>query len=48
MELPDGCGDTEYLEALERALEELEQRFYPGLVIYLAGAIRTRATGSGA
>ena len=38
MELPDGCRDTEYLEALERALEELEQRFDPGLVIYLAGA----------
>jgi acetoin utilization deacetylase AcuC-like enzyme len=38
VELPDGCGDTEYLEALERALEALEQRFEPGLVIYLAGA----------
>jgi len=38
VELPDGCGDAEYLEALERALEELERRFDPGLVIYLAGA----------
>ncbi len=38
VELPDGCRDAEYLEALERALEELEQRFDPGLVIYLAGA----------
>lgn len=38
VELPDGCGDVAYLEALERALEELEQRFEPGLVIYLAGA----------
>lgn len=38
LELPDGCGDTEYLDALERALELLEQRFEPGLVIYLAGA----------
>lgn len=38
VELPDGCRDTEYLEALERALEELERRFDPGLVIYLAGA----------
>ncbi len=38
VELPDGCRDTEYLEALERALEELEQRFDPVLVIYLAGA----------
>lgn len=38
VELPDGTGDAAYLEALERALEELEQRFDPGLVIYLAGA----------
>jgi acetoin utilization deacetylase AcuC-like enzyme len=38
VELPDGTGDAVYLEALERALEELEQRFEPGLVIYLAGA----------
>jgi acetoin utilization deacetylase AcuC-like enzyme len=38
VELPDGTGDADYLEALERALEELERRFQPGLVIYLAGA----------
>ncbi len=38
VELPDGTGDAVYLEALERALEELERRFEPGLVIYLAGA----------
>jgi acetoin utilization deacetylase AcuC-like enzyme len=38
VELPDGTGDADYLQALERALEELEQRFDPGLVIYLAGA----------
>ncbi|MDG5977589.1 histone deacetylase [Hydrogenophaga taeniospiralis CCUG 15921] len=38
VELPDGCGDAEYMEALERALDELERRFEPGLVIYLAGA----------
>ena len=38
VELPDGCGDAEYLEALERALEEIERRINPGLVIYLAGA----------
>ena len=38
VELPDGTGDADYLEALERALEELERRFEPGLVIYLAGA----------
>jgi acetoin utilization deacetylase AcuC-like enzyme len=38
VELADGCGDAEYLEALERALEDMERRFEPGLVIYLAGA----------
>jgi acetoin utilization deacetylase AcuC-like enzyme len=36
--LPDGCRDDEYLQALELALAELENRFEPGLVIYLAGA----------
>ncbi len=38
IELPDGCDDVAYLEALEHALAELETRFRPGLVIYLAGA----------
>jgi acetoin utilization deacetylase AcuC-like enzyme len=38
VELPDGCGDHEYLQALEGALDELDRRFAPGLVIYLAGA----------
>lgn len=38
VELPDGCADAEYLEALEQALNELERRFAPGLIIYLAGA----------
>ncbi|MCW5650353.1 MAG: histone deacetylase [Ramlibacter sp.] len=38
VDLPDGCRDDAYLEALEIALGELEQRFEPGLVIYLAGA----------
>ncbi|WP_201451548.1 histone deacetylase family protein [Hydrogenophaga sp. BPS33] len=38
VELPDGCHDDAYLEALERALDELERRFEPGLVLYLAGA----------
>jgi acetoin utilization deacetylase AcuC-like enzyme len=38
VELPDGCGDEEYLHALEGALDELDRRFEPGLVIYLAGA----------
>ena len=38
IDLPDGCGDVDYLGALEGALFELDQRFNPGLVIYLAGA----------
>ncbi len=38
VELPDGCDDAAYLEALERALDELDRRFEPGLVLYLAGA----------
>jgi acetoin utilization deacetylase AcuC-like enzyme len=38
VELPDGCADAEYLESLERALDELAQRFDPDLVLYLAGA----------
>lgn len=36
--LPDGCSDTTYMEALEHALQELEGRFNPGMVLYLAGA----------
>jgi acetoin utilization deacetylase AcuC-like enzyme len=36
--LPDGCGDAEYLAALENALLNLEGRFSPGAVLYLAGA----------
>ena len=38
VDLPDGCTDAAYLEALEHALDELDRRFAPGLVIYLAGA----------
>ena len=38
VDLPDGTGDDAYLQALERALDELAQRFDPGFVIYLAGA----------
>lgn len=38
VDLPDGCRDDDYLHALETALDELERRFQPGLVIYLAGA----------
>ena len=38
VELPDGCDDDAYLEALDQALMALESRFDPDLVIYLAGA----------
>lgn len=38
VELPDGCADADYMAALEQALDELERRFAPGLIIYLAGA----------
>jgi acetoin utilization deacetylase AcuC-like enzyme len=38
VDLPDGTGDDAYLQALERALDELAHRFDPALVIYLAGA----------
>ncbi len=38
VDLPDGCADDGYLEALDLALDELDRRFQPGLVIYLAGA----------
>ena len=38
VELPDGCTDDAYLQALEQALDELHTRFEPGLVMFLAGA----------
>ena len=41
VELPDGCGDDDYLAALDSALRELDQRTAhapPGLAFYLAGA----------
>ena len=38
VELPDGCLDALYLQALEHALDELDRRFAPGLVLFLAGA----------
>jgi acetoin utilization deacetylase AcuC-like enzyme len=38
VELPDGCGDADYLAAVELALDELERRFTPGMIINLAGA----------
>jgi len=36
--LANGTGDEEYLERLEHALADLERRFTPGIIIYLAGA----------
>lgn len=36
--LPDGCDDDTYLEALDKAMVQLENRFAPDLVLYLAGA----------
>ena len=36
--LPDEAGDDVYLEALHRSLEELDSRFKPDFIIYLAGA----------
>jgi acetoin utilization deacetylase AcuC-like enzyme len=36
--LPDGCTDEPYLQALYHALDELEGRFEPHMLIYLAGA----------
>ena len=38
VELPDGCADEQYLQALEQALDELDRRFAPGLILFLAGA----------
>ena len=38
VDLPDGCGDTQYLQALEHALDDLDRRFAPGLILFLAGA----------
>ncbi|MEZ5705828.1 MAG: histone deacetylase [Burkholderiaceae bacterium] len=38
VELPDGCDDGAYLQALEVALGAMADRFDPGLVFYLAGA----------
>jgi len=41
VDLPDGCGDAQYLEALDTALDELWARHRggaPGLIFFLAGA----------
>ncbi len=36
--LPDGCTDEPYMQALHQALSDLQGRFDPDMVIYLAGA----------
>ncbi len=36
--LPDQCGDMDYLDLLAQGLKEVDQRFMPELIIYLAGA----------
>lgn len=38
VDLPDGCGDADYLAALDAALGEVWRRCEPGLAFYLAGA----------
>ncbi|MFG6489040.1 histone deacetylase [Roseateles sp. BYS78W] len=38
VDLPDGCGDADYLAALDRAMDEVWRRCEPGLAFYLAGA----------
>ena len=38
VELPDGCADEAYLEALESALARMRAVFQPDFLIYLAGA----------
>ena len=36
--LPDGCDDQTYLQALTHCLDELDSRFKPDCLIFLAGA----------
>ena len=41
VDLPDGCADEDYLQSLEAALAQVDQRMQhapPGLAFYLAGA----------
>jgi acetoin utilization deacetylase AcuC-like enzyme len=38
IELPDGCGDVDYLAQLDKGLQRLEQHGQPDLIFYLAGA----------
>ena len=36
--LPDDCSDAHYLNALQQAMQQMAERFQPGLLLYLAGA----------
>ena len=36
--LPEATGDSEYLDSLNKSLEQIQKRFRPDLVFYLAGA----------
>ena len=50
VDLPDGCADDAYLDALDAALAVLwhqHEPASPGLIFYLAGADHTKATASG-
>ena len=38
MNLPDGCGDSEYLAWLDNALSSGLRQFEPELICYVAGA----------
>ena len=38
IDLPDGCQDAAYLQAVEQGLDQLTRRFKPDLILYLAGA----------
>jgi len=38
IELPDGCGDDDYLTQLQTGLQQLQARCQPELIFYLAGA----------
>jgi len=38
IELPDGCGDDDYLAQLQSGLQQLQARCQPELIFYLAGA----------
>ena len=46
--LPDGTGDEAWLEALDQALEEIDRRFEPEVVIYVAGTDPFIGDGIGA